>query len=70
MKIYVCVYGGIVSDVYAEKDPASSEPEITVLDIDKEREDADMIQRKWDEIAADGGYARVPAEFYDPLRTL
>ena len=69
MKIYVCVYGGIVSDVYAEKDPASSEPDVVVLDVDKERPDAEIIQRKWDGITADGGYAHIPVEFYDPLGT-
>lgn len=70
MKIYVCVYGGIVSNVYAEKDPASSKPDVIVLDADKEREDAGLIQRKWDEIAAGGGYVSVPVEFYDPLGKL
>lgn len=67
MKIYVCVYGGIVSDVYAEKAPANAEPDVTVLDVDEERDDAGLIQHKWDEIAAAVGYVRVPAEFYDPL---
>lgn len=67
MKIYVCVEGGIVNDIYAEKDPADPAPEAIVLDVDSDRDDAEPIQARWDEVAADPAYERIPHEFYAPL---
>ena len=66
MKIYVCVYGGIATDVYASKD-RNGEAEAVVLDVDKERPDADAILAEWDQIAADGGFDHVPMAFLAPL---
>ena len=67
MKIYVCIYGGIVSDVFAEKNPESPAPEAVILDVDKERQDAAPIQELWDKIEADPAYERIASEFYAPL---
>ncbi len=68
MKIYICVYGGIVSNVYAETAPETPEPEAIVLDVDKEREDAGPVQARWDGIAADAArFREIGTTFYDPL---
>lgn len=66
MKIYVCVHGGIATAVYASKD-RNGEAEAVVLDVDKERPDADAILAEWDRIAADGGFDHVPMAFLAPL---
>lgn len=66
MKIYVCVYGGIATDVYASKD-RNGEAEAVVLDVDKERPDADAILAEWDRIAADDSFEHVPMAFLAPL---
>lgn len=65
MKIYICVYGGIATDVYASKD-RNGEAEAVVLDVDKERPDADAILAEWDRIAADDGLEHVPMAFRAP----
>lgn len=63
--IAVCVLGGIVSNVYTKGIPG--DVSVLVLDVDKERDDAAMIEDYWDEIAAPGsGYEDRGAAFYAP----
>lgn len=66
MTIYICVYGGIATDVYAGKD-RNGEVEAVVLDVDKERPDADAILAERDRIAADDSCEHVPMAFHSPL---
>lgn len=64
-QIAVGVFGGIVTNVFVK---GIDDVDVTVLDVDKEREDAELVEKKWDEIAAgDSGYRDVPLEFYAPL---
>lgn len=68
VKIYVCGFGGIVSNVYAENTPEPPELQAIILDVDKEREDADLIEARWNEISCDTArYHEVEITFYDPL---
>lgn len=64
-QIVVGVFGGIVTNVFVK---GIDDPDVTVLDIDKEREDAGLVEEKWNEIATEGsGYRDIPLEFYAPL---
>lgn len=67
MNIYVCVDGGIVNEVYVEKDRSAPEPEVVVLDVDSDYNNTRAIQDEWDRIAADPAYAPAGVTFLDPL---
>jgi len=64
-EIVVGVFGGIVTNVFVK---GVGDVDVTVLDIDKERDDAELVEARWNEVAAEGsGYEDVPLEFYAPL---
>lgn len=67
MKIYICVEGGIVQNVYAETGSPDPSPVPVVLDVDSDRDDARAIRAEWDRVAADPAYESLDVTFLDPL---
>ena len=60
MKILICMYGGLLTDMLAEKDPRDPKPEPVVFDIDGSPASR-PLHEEWDKLAADPAY--VPVEF-------